>query len=76
MELNIRRSPTGSGFVNRADFNTVIGACRTIGAAIYQYPHQGETVDGIDYLPMDLLVDPEDIKNALEIINAYFKFLR
>lgn len=62
------------GFIRKDDYNKLISACHTIGNCIYKYPSEGRTLNGVDYLPADLLEDPEDINNALNVLNSYFNY--
>lgn len=41
--------------------------------AIFNPPSSGETVDGIDYLPVDIIEDPETIAEAMRILNSFYK---
>lgn len=61
-----------NGFLRKDDFGVLIGACKTIGEAIFDTPSSGATYDGVDYVPADLIASPEKIKEALKILNAYF----
>lgn len=60
------------GFLLREDFNTIVGACKIIGDAIWDSPGSGMTENGKDYVPADIMYSPEEIKEAIKIVKAYF----
>lgn len=70
--IEFRRSP--NGFIHYEDFEKLNWACYVLGRAIYNNPPVGEIIDGIEYVPIDLLEDLKDIKEAMKIFQAYFKF--
>ena len=61
------------GFIRKDDFNTLIGACHTIGHAFYDNPTIGITVDDHDYVPVDVLEETGDILEAITIILSYIR---
>ena len=69
--LSFRKN--SQGFILQEDWNLIIDSCKVIGNAIYAYPGCGMTEDGNDYLPADILRDPEEIMKALEVVNGYFR---
>lgn len=61
------------GYMLREDFYKLITACNEIGKAIYQERNHGMTdEEGNDYYPVIVMSEPEDIQEALEILNAFF----
>ena len=65
------------GMLRRESFEKLVWACRTIGASIWDSPSGGITVndegyDAIDYLAADLMREPEEVEEALSMLDAYF----
>lgn len=60
------------GMLQRKSFEKLIQACKTIGECIWDLPGTGITMDDGDYLPADLMRDPEQVDEALKILEAYF----
>lgn len=71
-KYEFRYSPKSKGFMNKEDFNNLIWASTVVSHAIFNPPSSGETVDGIDYLPVDLIEDPEIIAEAMHILNSFY----
>ena len=61
------------GYILSEDWNLLVRSCKIIGGAIFDSPHNGMTEDGKDYLPADLVRTPEEIKEALKVVNSFFR---
>lgn len=72
-EYEFRYSPKSKGFMNKEDFNNLIWAGTVVSHAIFNPPSMGETVDGTDYLPVDITEDPNIIAEAMRILNSFYK---
>lgn len=71
-EYKFRYSPKNKGFMNKEDFNNLIWAGTVISHAIFNPPSSGETIDGVDYLPVDYTEDPKIIAEAMRILNSFY----
>lgn len=65
------------GMLRRESFEKLVWACKTIGACIWDSPSGGITVndegyDTMDYLAADLMREPEEVEEALSMLDAYF----
>ena len=61
-----------SGCLARSDFGRLVGTCRDLGAMVWDAPSHGYTKDGIDYVPVDFLREPEEIIDAIRVVLSVF----
>lgn len=62
------------GCILREDWNLLVNSCKVIGSTISDSPRSGYIYEnGKDYLPVDIIRTPEEIKEALKVINSFFK---
>lgn len=64
------------GCLARKDFVRIVGACKDIGNIVWDAPTSGFTRDGIDYIPVDIMREPEDIEDALRTVLTFLRTLR
>ena len=64
------------GCLSREDFYRIVGACKDIGAFIWDAPTCGFTKDGVDYIPVDIMRGAEEIEEALRTVLAFFRTVR
>lgn len=61
------------GCLPRKEWGEVIGACKVIGEAVWDAPSGGFTDNGVDYVPVDLMREPEEVEEALCTVIAFFR---
>lgn len=65
--------PFREGCLPRKDWGEVIGACKVIREAVWDTPSGGFTDNGVDYVPVDLMREPEEVEEALCTVIAFFR---
>lgn len=65
--------PFRNGCLSRKDWGNVVGACKVIGESVWDAPSHGFTEDGMDYIPVDLMREPEEVEEALCTVIAFFR---
>lgn len=64
-----------NGCLHKDDFIEVAWAMKVIGNMI-MVPHMAGFTDkdGTDFYAVDILMDPEDVKKALKILNKFYPY--
>ena len=62
-----------SGTLPAEEYKELIGAIRELYEYGIFWPNKGGfTVDGQDYVPIDLLSSPSELKHDLDVVNTFF----
>lgn len=63
-----------SGTLPVEEYKELIGAIRELYEYGIFWPNKGGfTVDGQDYISIDLLSSPDELKHDLDVLNTFFK---
>jgi hypothetical protein len=67
-----------NGLVSQDEFRRIMAAQKCLSRCFFDVPSQGWTIEGVDYLPLDLVADYSEAKESLEILSKHlekFSFL-